>query len=112
MGARQHRVAYDNSDGRLRGRALQAARLRIWANDPYCAMCGKLTTLQYPHQDAFELDHKSKISAGVDNSDDNLQVLCVSFIGGTKTGCHVEKTNKDEGRKERAKFDEGGRVVW
>ena len=28
-------VAYDNNDGRLRGRKLQAARLRIWSELAY-----------------------------------------------------------------------------
>ena len=31
---------------------------------------------------------------------------------GIKTGGPVSKTNEDLGRKERAKFDAQGRVVW
>jgi len=92
-------LAYDNKDGRLRGRKLQAARLRIWVRDPHCAMCGKLVTLAYPSIDGFELDHKDSIKNDGSNDDDNLQVLCASIVGSTKTGCHVAKTNKDEGHK-------------
>ncbi len=102
-------MAHDNTDGRLRGRKLQAARLRIWSNDPHCARCRKLVA--YPH--GFELDHITALhKEGSTNDDDNMQVLCVELRDGIKTGCHVIKTNEDFGRKERAKFDAQGRVVW
>lgn len=93
-------MAYDNSDGRLRGRKLQAARLRIWAQDPHCAMCRKLVA--YPR--GFELDHKQALFKEGSNDDDNMQVLCHP--------CHAEKTAKDMGHTERAKFDASGRVLW
>ena len=97
-------MSYDNSDGRLRGRKLQAARLRIWSADPHCAMCRKLCA--FPH--GFELDHKQalhKAAEGDDvNDDDNLQVLCPP--------CHIKKTAADCGYKPRAQFDAQGRVVW
>ena len=100
---------YDNTDGRLRGRKLQATRLRIWTNDPHCAICRKLVA--YPN--GFELDHKQAVSKGVDNDDDNLQVLCVQVDQhGNKTGCHVDKTAQDCGYREHATFDASGRVVW
>lgn len=103
-------MAYDNTDGRLRGRKLQAARLRIWAaNEGKCARCGKLVA--YPG--GFELDHINALHKdGSTNEDDNMQVLCVELRDGIKTGCHIIKTNEDLGRKERAKFDAQGRVVW
>lgn len=101
-------MAFDNTDGRIRGRKLQATRLRIWANDPHCAMCRKLVA--YPA--GFELDHKQALHKDGSNDDDNMQVLCVELRDGIKTGCHVIKTNEDLGRKERAKFDAQGRVVW
>ena len=102
-------MAYDNTDGRLRGRKLQAARLRIWSSDPHCAMCRKLVA--YPG--GFELDHKTAILRDGGNDDDNLQVLCVEVTdGGVKTGCHVIKTAQDMGYKERAQFGADGRVVW
>lgn len=93
-------MAYDNSDGRLRGRKLQATRLRIWSADPHCAVCRKL--LSYP--DGFELDHKRALHKDGGNDDENLQVLCPP--------CHQVKTAQDMGFKERAKFDADGRVVW
>lgn len=93
-------MAYDNSDGRLRGRKLQAARLRIWSKDPHCAMCRRL--LAYPH--GFELDHKQALHKDGSNDDENMQVLCPP--------CHQVKTAKDMGFKERAKFDADGRVMW
>ena len=101
-------MAHDNTDGRLRGRKLQAARLRIWSNDPHCARCRKLVA--YPS--GFELDHKQALFKEGGNDDDNMQVLCVALRDGIKTGCHIIKTNEDLGRKERAKFDAQGRVVW
>lgn len=94
-------MAYDNSDGRLRGRKLQAARLRIWSANPHCARCGKLVA--FPG--GFELDHITALHKdGSTNDDENLQVLCPS--------CHQVKTAQDCGYKERAKFDAQGRVVW
>ncbi|MHB8123997.1 MAG: HNH endonuclease signature motif containing protein [Desulfuromonadaceae bacterium] len=94
-------MAYDNTDGRLRGRKLQAARLRIWSADPHCARCRKLVA--YPH--GFELDHITALHKdGSTNDDDNMQVLCPS--------CHQSKTAQDMGFKERSKFDAQGRVVW
>lgn len=104
-------MAYDNTDGRLRGRKLQATRARIWANDPHCAMCRKLVA--YPA--GFELDHKQAISTSqeANNEDDNLQVLCVERTPeGVKSGCHIKKTAKDMGYAERAQFDADGRVLW
>lgn len=93
-------VMHDNKDGRLRGRRLQETRLRIWADDPHCAMCRSL--VEYPH--GFELDHKQAIHKAGSNDDDNLQVLCPP--------CHASKTAKDMGHTERAQFDSSGRVVW
>ncbi len=94
-------MAYDNNDGRLRGRKLQAARLRIWSADPHCARCRALVA--YPH--GFELDHITALHKdGSTNDDDNMQVLCPP--------CHQVKTAQDMGYKERAKFDASGRVVW
>lgn len=102
-------MAYDNSDGRLIGRKLQAARLRIWAQDPHCAMCRKLVA--YPR--GFELDHKQALFKEGSNDDDNMQVLCVERTqDGVKTGCHVDKTAEDLGYAKRAAFDSNGRVVW
>lgn len=106
-------MAYDNNDGRLRGRKLQAARLRIWgASGGRCARCKKL--MAYP--DGFELDHIKAVHTAQDgadiNDDSNLQVLCIEVKDGVKTGCHVDKTAEDMGYAKRAQFDSTGRVVW
>ncbi len=99
-------MAYDNNDGRLRGRKLQATRLRIWSNDPHCARCRKLVA--YP--DGFELDHiKALHKEGSTNDDDNLQVLCVEVKDGVKIGCHIDKTADDLGYAKQAEFDADGR---
>lgn len=73
---------------RLAGRALQARRLRVWTRDPNCAMCGRLT--DYPS--GFELDHKTPLSKGGQDVEDNCQVLCKGA-----EGCHQRKTAEDLG---------------
>lgn len=83
-------VVRDNSDGRLRGRKLQETRLRIWAKDPCCAMCRRLT--EYPS--GFDLDHKIPLFKQGSNDDGNLQVLCKG-----PDGCHDKKTRTDLGIK-------------
>lgn len=81
---------FDNTDGRLRGRKGTARRLRLWTVNPYCAMCGRLTT--YPA--GFELDHKIPLIKKGPDTDDNLQVLCNG-----PTGCHLKKTAEDFGQR-------------
>lgn len=71
---------------RISGRALQALRLRLWTENPKCAMCGKVTV--YPS--GFELDHKVALINGGTNEDSNLEILCPS-------PCHELKTDKDLG---------------
>lgn len=83
-------------EDRLRGRKAQARRLRLWTQNPCCAMCGRLT--DWPH--GFEADHKVPLSQGGRDDDSNLQILCVhNAADGTKTGCHELKTDKDLGRR-------------
>lgn len=92
---------FDNTDGRLRGRKLQARRLRVWTANPYCACgCGRLT--EYP--DGFQLDHKVPLYKGGEDTDENCQVLTPE--------CHDKKTMQDMGFKERVEFDASGHVVW
>lgn len=99
----------DETQGRLTGRRLVEARLRIWAKDPHCAMCGKV--VQYPG--GFELDHILPLSKGGSNEDGNLQVLCADDPGDPLSqGCHSLKTGEDMGHKKRARYDSSGRVVW
>lgn len=77
----------------MTGRALQARRLRVWANNPCCAGCGRLT--RFP--DGFELDHKVALFAGGADEEANCQVLCVSIDAeGHKAGCHAVKTAAEQ----------------
>ncbi len=82
----------DDTAGRLVGRRLQAARLRIWSRDPHCAMCRKL--VDYPR--GFQLDHIVPLFKGGGNDDENLQVLCLG-----PNGCHERKTADDLGYRFR-----------
>ena len=86
---------------RLRGRALQATRWRLWKDDPHCAICGRLVA--YPA--GFELDHKLAVShQGSSNDDDNLQILCVDKTDGPDKGCHAVKTRQEFGRERGSWF--------
>lgn len=88
---------FNNSDGRLRGRKLQARRLRMWAQaNGCCAMCGKLT--DYP--DGFQLDHVVALVKGGDDDEPNLQVLCIP--------CHEKKTAQDMGHREPIEIGDDG----
>lgn len=98
---------WDNQDGRLRGRKLQARRLRVWKAKPYCAMCKRL--VDFPS--GFQLDHiKAVHKHGEDLDDSAVQVLCCLPDG--SGGCHAIKTAKDMGYRERIEFDKEGRVKW
>jgi 5-methylcytosine-specific restriction protein A len=70
---------------RLRGRALQAQRKRVWLKDPLCARCRLITA--FPS--GFELDHIIALVNGGTNDDSNMQVL--------HHACHEAKTNEDLG---------------
>lgn len=96
---------YDSTDGRLRGRRGMERRMRIWTRNPYCGICGKLTT---PGQDSirpFHADHVVSLEDGGPDTDANLWILCQS-------PCHQDKTAKDRGYKPRLQFDSEGRVKW
>ncbi|ORE33782.1 HNH endonuclease [Pseudomonas aeruginosa] len=75
---------------RLKGRALQDRRLKVWSRNPCCAMCGKLC--DFPS--GFELDHKIPLFKGGEDTEQNCQVLCSG-----PDGCHAKKTNADLGRR-------------
>jgi 5-methylcytosine-specific restriction protein A len=91
---------FDNADGRLRGHAGVARRLRLWTKSPYCAACGRLTN--YPN--GFQVDHIVPLHKGGSDEDANLQVLDLE--------CHDKKTMKDMGYMERVEFSADGRVKW
>jgi 5-methylcytosine-specific restriction protein A len=77
---------------RLRGRALQARRLRKWSANPCCVRCGRLTA--WPN--GFDLDHRVSLEDGGQDTDDNTHVLCNG-----PDGCHRTKTAQDRGYVER-----------
>ena len=70
----------------------------MWTASPTCAHCGRMTI--YPY--GFELDHKVALDHGGQDSEANMQVLCVYYEGGRKVGCHVAKTEQDLGYTRRA----------
>jgi 5-methylcytosine-specific restriction endonuclease McrA len=75
---------------RLRGRALQSQRKRVWLRDKgICARCKRVTT--FPS--GFELDHIVALANKGTNDDANMQIL--------HHECHDEKTNEDLGYKPR-----------
>lgn len=74
------------SGGRITGWKLQQRRKRIWAANPCCAECGRLT--EYPH--GFELDHIVSLYQGGPDTDANCQILCSG-----ENGCHLKKTRAD-----------------
>lgn len=94
---------FDNADGRLRGRRLQARRLRKWTQaGGLCANCYTLTHYADPRVDpqGFHLDHIAMLHTSKDDSEENTQVLCVP--------CHEAKTAQDMGHRERVAIGEDG----
>ena len=76
---------------------IRAAVLRC---NPLCVSCeakGKTTA-------ATEVDHIQPLHKGGTDEPDNLQGLC--------RDCHADKTRRDLGQTDRARFDASGRVVW
>jgi len=89
-------VKRTTTDKRIRGRALQARRLRVWSNDPHCKDCRAL--VEFPH--GFELDHEQALVNGGEDTDENCAVRCLS--------CHERKTARDLGYKERVTIGADG----
>lgn len=81
---------------RIRGRALQAQRERVWLRDPRCARCSIVTT--FPS--GFEMDHITALTNGGTNEDGNMQVL--------HHECHEAKTNEDLGYKPKVAIGDDG----
>ncbi len=95
------RSKYDNNDGRLRGRAQQERRLRIWAKDPHCQRCGKLVEFNATPGKGFHLDHRIALHKGGKDDDANCQVLCIPT-------CHDAKTAEDMGHRKVVRIGEDG----
>ena len=94
---------YDNKDGRIRGRALQARRLKVWTKDPRCAKCKKLVEFNDKPGRGFQLDHKVPLFKGGPDTEENCQVLCVG-----PEGCHDRKTASDLGYTPSVRIGEDG----
>lgn len=75
-------------------------RAKLFLANPLCVQCG----LSGRAALATELDHIKPLVHGGTNDDENMQGLCKD--------CHAAKTAADLGYRERAQFDESGRVVW
>ena len=74
------------ADNRITGVTLQKRRFLMWKRDPRCVMCGRLT--EFPH--GFELDHKTPLFMGGEDTIENTQILCCG-----DDGCHRKKTKMD-----------------
>ena len=85
---------------RITGRRLQRIRKQVLGEQPLCVMCKAKGKVKL----AVEVDHIIALVNGGEDSHSNRQALC--------TPCHQVKTAQDCGYKERAKFDEQGRVQW
>ncbi|MBB3639807.1 HNH endonuclease [Variovorax atrisoli] len=94
---------FDNNDGRIRGRALQARRLKVWSKDPRCAKCRKLCEFNALPGRGFQLDHKNPIIKGGPDTEENCQVLCCG-----PGSCHDMKTAKDLGHAPTVRITEDG----
>ncbi len=76
-------------DRRITGSKLQNIRFKMWKENPYCAICGKLT--QYPY--GFQIDHKIPLEQGGSESQENRQLLCTTVD--EVEGCHEKKTREE-----------------
>ena len=85
---------------RIRGRRLQKIRADHFRLYPLCVMCKAKGRISL----ATQLDHIVALVNGGTDTSDNRQGLCEP--------CHKDKTSKDLGYRERAKFDQDGRVIW
>lgn len=74
---------------RLSGRKRQQVRTKVFRANPLCVECEKrgIVTL------ATELDHKVALVNGGTNEESNLAGICKQ--------CHIRKTAKDLGYKEK-----------
>lgn len=94
---------FDNTDGRLRGRQLQARRMKVWVKDPRCAHCRRLVEFSAIPGHGFQLDHKVALVNGGPDTEANCQVLCIG-----PGSCHERKTAKDLGHRLIIGTDEEG----
>lgn len=72
-------------DKRIRGRRLQAIRMRRLYANPICEVCNKRI--------ATQIDHKRALALGGTDTEDNRQNICDE--------CHDTKTRREFGQKNR-----------
>lgn len=96
-------MPYDNADGRMRGRGLQERRLRVWARDPRCAICRRLTEFNARPGWGFQLDHIVALANGGADTEANCQVLCIG-----PGSCHERKTAQDLGYVHQVRIGDDG----
>ena len=76
----------EGTDDRMRGRALQDARARLFRRSPLCAECVKADRVAL----ATQRDHVVPLAEGGTDTDDNVQGLC--------TPCHDAKSEAERKR--------------
>jgi len=91
----ERRVTYQ--DKRVRGRAGQAMRAQVLAEEPYCRAC----LAQGKRVQATEVDHIVPLAAGGDNSRGNQQGLCEP--------CHAAKSLRE---RVEARHGPGGGSIF
>jgi 5-methylcytosine-specific restriction endonuclease McrA len=73
---------------------LPQRRLRLAASQGWrCAICGEMLT------EAFHADHRVPWAEAFDDSDKNIQIVCVP--------CHLTKTSEEQSGRRRVQGDEG-----
>lgn len=83
---------------RMRGRKLQRARERLFAERPLCERCEEAGQVRL----ATQRDHRVPLAEGGTDDPENIQALC--------DGCHAEKTLAESIRG-RARSAGGGSKV-
>jgi 5-methylcytosine-specific restriction protein A len=81
---------------RIRGRRGVELRRRLKARQPLCPLCFAQGVIRL----AEEIDHRTPLHKGGDNSADNLQPLCRQH--------HAEKTRRDLGQRRPQRVDATG----
>ena len=85
-----------SADKRMTGRAAVEYRAQYLRAHPLCETCEAAGRIA----EAVELDHRKPLSQGGTHDWENLSGLCKP--------CHLDKTRRDLGQRERIGCDESG----